>query len=84
MKKLELFSISGTRVTEAGLAKLIGFEHIRNLKLNSLPLTDAAIPSLTAMKGLKSVEMNYTKVTDAGFKRLSDAGIERWNRFPQP
>jgi internalin A len=82
MKKLEGFTISGTRVTDAGLKKLVGFEHMRWLTLNDLPLTDAAIPLLTAMKGLEDVAMNGTKVTDAGFQKLSEAGIKRVNHSP--
>ena len=79
MKNLEGFKISGTRVTDAGLKKLVGFEHLRWLTLNDLPLSDSAIPLLTAMKGLKDVEMNGTKVTAAGFQQLSEAGIKRVN-----
>jgi hypothetical protein len=56
-------------------------KQIESLKLDDLPLTDAAIPTLTAMHSLKDVQMNWTEVTDSGFKRLQDAGIKRVNIF---
>lgn len=79
MSKLESADFSGTCITEVGLRKMTRYERLETLRLNQLPLTDTVIPWLAEMKALKQFEMNGTKVTEAGFKRLHDAGVERWN-----
>lgn len=81
MTKLHNLNLSGTRITEAGLAKLSPLEEVSWLRLNDLPITDAAIPLLSAMRGLTNLEMNHTQVTAAGFRELR-AGIQRINIAP--
>jgi Leucine-rich repeat (LRR) protein len=80
MSDLQTLHLSNTRVTDAGLQKLVELKKLNYMHLNGLPLTDDAVNSLLKLKSLSILELNGTKITPAGFDRLTAAGVKIWNR----
>ena len=64
-------NFAGTRLTDAGLAKLAGFGALRRLNLSGTAITDAGLASLAKMGELRSLNLYGTGVTDAGLKHLA-------------
>jgi hypothetical protein len=46
---------------------------LENLSLDTANITDAALASLTQMRGLKRLNLYHTTVTDAAFEKLKAA-----------
>lgn len=66
-KRLDL---SGTQVTDAGLAHLNRFKHLEDLILDRTQITDAGMAHLEGLTTLQSLHLNQTGVTDAGLSHL--------------
>jgi hypothetical protein len=75
---LESLSLSGNRITDAGLALVAQHSTLEYLDLDVTDVTDAGLVQLESLKGLKTVSLGGTKVTPDGTKRLQGAipGIE--------
>jgi hypothetical protein len=71
--RMRFLTVSG--VTDAGIAKLAGIQTLRTLAINSLEITDAAVPSFAAIPNLKALSLGVSSITDEGVRAL--AGIER-------
>jgi ribosomal protein L15 len=62
--------LTDTEVTGADLARLPPMPRLATLKLNSLPVDDAALESLAIYPMLRHVELDRTSLTDGGLRRL--------------
>lgn len=85
--------LSGTRISDQGLAYLQDLEGLRSLSLYGTSVTDAGLVHLAPLTGLQKLWLDRTDITDAGLAHLaplqaleelwldrskvSDAGIER-------
>lgn len=58
--------VNHTKVTGVGLSHLAGLSRLENLEICHLPVADAALVPLYALKSLKSLSVTGTQVTDAG------------------
>jgi Leucine-rich repeat (LRR) protein len=55
------------------LKSLAGLTRLARLDLDENKISDAAIPQLVALKGLKLLSIRSTKISRGGTKRLQDA-----------
>jgi len=69
---LELLDLSGTKVTDAALARLQALPGVKNLSLVGTAVTDVGLAHLGKVKGLATLNLHGTAVTDAGLARLED------------
>ena len=74
-------SLSGTKVTDAGLKELAAFRSLQALDLGSTQVTDAGLRELTALQSLQALALGGTRITDAGLWRNARL---RGERFPTP
>jgi len=65
--------LTGSSVTDAGLAQLEGCEHLEFLVLRDTRIGDAALETLAALPALERLNLVGTNVTDAGAARLAEA-----------
>jgi uncharacterized membrane protein len=86
-------NLSGTRITDAGLATVAQFKHLTRLHLNRTAVTDRGLPQLAGLQQLEYLNLYATRVSDAGLEslaalkglrtlyvwqtRVSDSGLER-------
>ncbi len=64
--------LSGTSVTDAGLATLARFKNLTRLHLNQTAIGDAGLAHLSALQQLEYLNLYGTGVTDAGLSALTD------------
>ncbi len=64
-------SLSGTKVTDAGLKELAGLKSLTELDLDRTKVTDAGLRELAGLKNLTKLYLQRTKVTGAGLKELA-------------
>jgi hypothetical protein len=55
------------------VALLSGAAHLRELGLDHTEVTDAAVPLLVPLAGLKSLDLYHTKISQEGVKRVREA-----------
>ncbi|MCU0781202.1 MAG: hypothetical protein MUF04_08895 [Akkermansiaceae bacterium] len=88
MPELVTLDLTGTRVTDQGLAVLAAAKKLRVVRLGETAVTDAVMETLCALPALESVNLYATKVTDAGVARLATLGNLRrlylWQAAVQP
>lgn len=65
--------LSGTKVTDAGLAHLKITSALTTLYLSNTAVTDAGLISLRTVSGLKVLSLTGTKVTNDGVAALQRA-----------
>jgi hypothetical protein len=70
-------SLTGTQVTDAGLAVLAGFSNLTRLHLDRTRVTDAGLAPLARLKRLEYLNLYGSAVTDAGLSHLSGLGTLR-------
>jgi len=63
----------GKKFTNAGLAAFRGNTTLRSLSLVGTEITDAAVPDLATLTGLKTLHLRKSKVTAAGTEALEQA-----------
>lgn len=89
---LEDLTLSGTRVTDAGMTDLTGLPHLKRLWLQGTPVTDAGVARLKDLKTVQWLALP-SRMTDAGLPsiggmkslrilwldgdRITDAGLAR-------
>lgn len=66
--------LTGSGVTDAGLAVLAGCTNLEYLVLRHTAIGDAAIATLAGLPALERLNLVGTAVTDAGAERLAEAG----------
>jgi hypothetical protein len=78
LTRLKMLSLSGNRITDAGLARLTQLTALEYLDLDATDITDAGLVHLGPFRSLKSVNLAATKVTAEGIKKLQAAmpGVE--------
>jgi internalin A len=67
---LESLSLSGSSVSDAGLAHLKGLTNLSVLELSGTHVTDAGLAHLKGLSTLSELQLDGTQVTDAGLKNL--------------
>jgi serine/threonine protein kinase len=74
LKDLTQLDLSGTAITDAAIAKLKGLRSLTTLILyDNADLTDAAIPDLKQLTGLKNLDLQNTKISRGGVAELRAA-----------
>jgi hypothetical protein len=73
---LTFVDLSGTSVTDAGVAELANVATLEYCFLERTGVTDAAIDALGALQWLKVLSVNSTRVTPERLLTLSDARPE--------
>lgn len=68
LSKLEMLGLTGTDVTDKGIAQLSGLPHLRSLSLAWTKVSDAGIQGLRNAKSLRVLDLNHTGVSDKGIK----------------
>jgi hypothetical protein len=63
--------VSGTQITDAGLAAVEKLPHLTRLHLNRTAITDAGVAHLARLSRLEYLNLYGTKITDAGLTSLS-------------
>ena len=63
--------LSGTGVTDAGLATVAQFKNLTRLHLNRTKISDAGLKQLTGLQQLEYLNLYGTGVTDAGLQSLT-------------
>jgi hypothetical protein len=78
LTRLKTLSLSGNRITDAGLARLAQLTSLESLDLDATDITDAGLVHLEPLRSLKSVNLAATKVTAEGIRKLQTAipGLE--------
>lgn len=69
-KALVWLNLSRTSVTDAGLARLVGFHQLRRLHLANTGVSDAGVEHLGGLTQLQYLNLYGTKVGDAGLAHL--------------
>ena len=67
---LAWLNLAGTKVTDAGVAKLAGAETLERLHLERTEVTDASAAALAKLPKLTYLNLYGTKLTDAGLAEL--------------
>lgn len=71
--------LSGTAVTDRGLAALASMPNLRVLRLNETRITDAGVSHLRDVPSLQSVSLFRTQVTNASLEHLaSHPQLRQW------
>ncbi len=60
-----------TKVSDAGLAALAPFSHLRSLQLQNTAITDAGLPHLAKLASLENLNLYATTITDDGLQQLA-------------
>jgi serine/threonine protein kinase len=83
MPDLHELDLSATDVSDSGLAFLDKSPHLDNLNLSNNPtnaqnmgITDAGIPALLKLAGLKTLNLSETSITDKGVMTLAPLKLE--------
>ena len=63
--------VSGTQITDAGLAVVEKFPNLTRLHLNRTAITDAGLAHLARLSHLEYLNVYGTKITDAGLTSLA-------------
>jgi Leucine-rich repeat (LRR) protein len=71
--EVEEVDLTGTQVTDAGLAHLQGLTGLQGLWLINTQVTDAGLAHLQGLTGLQVLSLDNTQVTDAGLAKLRQA-----------
>lgn len=63
--------LSGTRVSDAGLARLAAFSHLARLNVSRTAISDAGLDAIARLTALEYLNLYATDVSDAGLARLA-------------
>lgn len=63
-------NLAGTKISDAGLAKISDLPHIARLHLENTAISDAGLEHLSELTSLRYLNLYGTKVTDDGLKHL--------------
>jgi hypothetical protein len=72
LTQLQMLSVKGRPITDAGLEHLEGMAQLRVLILCDMEITDAGLEHLKGLTNLR-VFLKHTKVTSEGARRLRQA-----------
>lgn len=78
LANLQTLNLSGTSVTDDGIAHLTRLGKLRTLYLNGTRISDGCVPSLIQMASLRELSFDHTGITDLGVTGVSEmTRIER-------
>ena len=66
VRKLDRLSLYGTKISDAGIASLLGINSLNELELSSTQITDAGLEKLAKIVTLKKLYLYNTLVTKHG------------------
>ncbi len=72
-KMLRVLNLSGTKVTDKGIASLTHLDQLVGLSLSYMDITDASLAHLAQLKSLKHIDLYETPVSDEGVCSLQRA-----------
>jgi WD40 repeat protein/Leucine-rich repeat (LRR) protein len=72
---LTLLSLEDSRITDAGLPRLIDLRVLQSLSVAGTQVTDAGLASIAKMAKVRALNLSRTGITDAGLPLLS--GLEK-------
>ena len=75
--KLQWLRISGSKVSDEGLAHLTAFPQLESVILQSTAITDAGLNELAKAKQLKTLDLAFTRVTADGLKQLAGLRLSK-------
>ncbi len=88
MTRLSILNLSNTRVSDAGLAHLMGLASLTKLFLNGTRVTNAGLLHLKTLGNLKELDLGGTLATADGMKKLNQTLpmllIMRYPSVPPP
>ncbi len=82
LSQLKWMMLSGTQVSDAGLAHLSKLTHLEELHLDGTQITDAGLISLKGLTSLRELDLSDSRVSDVGVAKLQKTlpRCEIWNR----
>lgn len=69
--QLTWLNLAGTKITDAGLAKVAALPKLTRLHLERTGITDAGVAQLCGLSNLEYLNLYGTQVTDAGIAKLA-------------
>ncbi|MCB1229743.1 MAG: hypothetical protein KDN19_05730, partial [Verrucomicrobiae bacterium] len=69
--QIKWMDLARTKVTDAGLASLVGMKNLTRLHLENTAITDAGMDQLKNLPNLEYLNLYGTQVTDAGIQKLA-------------
>ncbi len=73
LRKLESLTLSGNRISDAGLATIGRMTQLSSLDLDATDVTDAGLVHLHSLRNLRSLSLGGTQVTPEGLKAFQKA-----------
>ncbi len=70
LTKLQLLSLSNTKVSDAGLEQLKGLTQLQGLSLDRTKVSDAGLELLKGLTKLQGLCLDDTRISDAGLQHL--------------
>ena len=71
--QLEVLSLDGSHITDAGLAHLKRLKALRQLRLSHTEVSNVGLGHLRGLSALEVIDLRGTKVTEAGVTELKRA-----------
>jgi internalin A len=65
-------SLSGKRISDAGLKRISEFTNLKEIDLGGMPVTDSGLRELAGLSSLTELRLGHTQTTDAGMKSISE------------
>src|SRR5262245_25515125 len=72
LTSLEQLDLEYTKITDAGIAHLVGLKNLRYLSIGGTRITDAAMKNIGRLTRLEELLLGGTNVGDAGMNYLCD------------
>jgi len=72
--KIASLDLARSKVTDAGLAKVVAMKNLQELHLENTATSDAGLDHLKGLATLEYLNLYNTKVTDAGIAKLAGLG----------
>ena len=73
LTELQAIELSGTTVTDEGLAQFANLQNLRSMSLVNTPITDGGLVHLAKLQSLQFLWLPKNRVTQAGVERLKRA-----------
>ncbi|MBN2591285.1 MAG: carboxypeptidase regulatory-like domain-containing protein [Sedimentisphaerales bacterium] len=77
LKELEFFVLSGTQITDDGLAHLQGMDKVKRLYLGNTQISDDGLKYLAGLSNMEVLILNKTNITDKSMEYLK--GLKKIN-----
>ena len=81
LRNLKVLDLSKTKITDAGIKKLLPLQNLKWLLLAETSISDAGLEQLAPLTELGRLTLNKTKVTAAGMAKLEKVDPQAGNRL---